>query len=139
MVYAVVTDAGLIDLMTNHIDEAKEHKEYLKLNDIESEIYGNEEDIKDLIFNSDLNYAWWNEYYELVKSDNYIMIPTEIFNSYFWNLFDDRAKDLEDTLYKTTDLDEDVVNNIIDKYMEKVFGCTPYILDKLLHGEYHIV
>lgn len=139
MVYAVVTDAGLIDLMTNHIDEAKEHKEYLKLNDIESEIYGNEEDIKDLIFNSDLNYAWWNEYYELVKPDNYIMIPTEIFNSYFWNLFDDRAKDLEDTLYKTTDLDEDVVNKIIDVYMEKVFGCTPYILDKLLHGEYHIV
>lgn len=139
MVYAVVTDAELIDLMTSHIDEAKEHKEYLKLNDIESEIYGNEEDIKDLIFNSDLNYAWWNEYYELVKPDDYIMIPTEIFNSYFWNLFDDRAKDLEDTLYKTTDLDEDVINNIIDKYMEKVFGCTPYILDKLLHGEYHIV
>lgn len=139
MVYAVVTDAGLIDLMTNHIDEAKEHKEYLKLNDIESEIYGNEEDIKDLIFNSDLNYAWWNEYYELVKPNNYIVIPTEIFNSYFWNLFDDRVKNLEDVLYKTTDLDEDVVNNIIDKYMEKLFGCTPYILDKLLHGEYHIV
>lgn len=139
MVYAVVTDAGLIDLMTNHIDEAKEHKEYLKLNDIESEIYGNEEDIKDLIFNSDLNYAWWNEYYELVKPNNYIMIPTEIFNSYFWNLFDDKVKNLEEILYRTTDLDEDVVHNIIDKYMEKLFGCTPYILDKLLHGEYHIV
>lgn len=139
--YAVVTELGLIECLTDNINEALERRDELKSLDINCYLYDDADDIMDAMFNTDgLNNCWFEDYNKLYPCDAGIdmKIPYAILDRYFNNAISILA-DLKEESLLEYGMSDNEVWDMVDAYLTKELDCSSYVLDKIWHGEYIIV